>query len=409
MAESLDLMLTNQYKQYRTKVAQEQRKVSFDFKPTVFRDLIGRVTPHAMWMIHEQYEIVRKETRDNPMPPCTGVYEKTMGLPCKHVIKARMEQVSGNLGRIQLEDIHPHWRFIKPPSDHRTGLSDLSTSDIPLIETALAVQIYDDDERCDDRQLPAIEEMLRQKEHTNNDNLNPPPQSHDPEQAGLDDVISDAELQDVNEPQKVKAKGRPPGSTNKKGTMTRAEKKAVKSTKRDPSGFEHTEAAVRASRARGRGKGAGTRGRCGGAGTGRRSTKARQTSRERREAEDEEDEVLLASLKADVAEGKAYFAKKKAEAAQREDTRRQENAVMNAAMQDVMNVNDIDEMKRLLVKDDERKARRSVEDAQHQKIIEHDKIITISSDEEQSEVMEVDSDDEYAPESSSGLDMNMTL
>lgn len=67
-----------------------------------------------------------------------------------------------------------------------------------------------------------------------------PPLASDSESDSAADL---KELLDIAEPKKVKSKERPRGSKNKKGT--KAEKKAAKSTKRDPSGFEYVEQAMK--------------------------------------------------------------------------------------------------------------------------------------------------------------------
>lgn len=76
--------------------------------------------------------------------------------------------------------------------------------------------------------LPGADDLIH-------DRIESQPASSASENLELDDMLS------IAEPAKAKAKGRPRGSVNKKGTMTRAEKKAAKSTKQDLSGFEHVE------------------------------------------------------------------------------------------------------------------------------------------------------------------------
>ena len=48
VVDKLDMMLTNQYKDYFTRLAKAKRDVAWAFQATPFRDLVGRVTPHAL-------------------------------------------------------------------------------------------------------------------------------------------------------------------------------------------------------------------------------------------------------------------------------------------------------------------------------------------------------------------------
>lgn len=182
------------------------------------------------------------------MTACTGVYTATMGLPCAHQIKARMEEIKGGLGRISLEDVHYHWRFGK---GHGASTATIET-DFTAIATALAanleIESSEESDEVDDRSLPDLDEVILRKATTNKD-IRPPPGTEDSEEDEYEEADDDDEaLRHINDPRVVKAKGRPTGAKNKKGTMSRAAKAKAKSTKRDPSGFEHVEASLQASR-----------------------------------------------------------------------------------------------------------------------------------------------------------------
>ena len=140
-----------------------------------------------------------------------------------------------NGGKISLNHVHPHWRFKKPESSLLSVRNDLIT-DAPALENddLLFYRPVFAEANDDLSDLPDVDDLLREP-----DEMNPPIPADDSDE---DDDLGD--LLDVNEPNVVKPKGRPPGSKNKKGVMTRAEKKAAKSTKRDLSGFEHAELAI---------------------------------------------------------------------------------------------------------------------------------------------------------------------
>lgn len=48
---------------------------------------------------------------------CSKTWTTVMGLPCSHLIKERLSTPPGIL---KIEDIHPHWRFVKPSIEDRT-------------------------------------------------------------------------------------------------------------------------------------------------------------------------------------------------------------------------------------------------------------------------------------------------
>jgi hypothetical protein len=48
VVDRIETMLLNQRKEFRSKIASAKRKIPFEFRPTVWQDLIGRVTPHAL-------------------------------------------------------------------------------------------------------------------------------------------------------------------------------------------------------------------------------------------------------------------------------------------------------------------------------------------------------------------------
>lgn len=177
VVDRIETMLTNQRKDYQRKIAQATRKILYEFRPTVWQDLVGRVTPHALWKMHKQYELVRKETEAEPLTECTGVYTATMGLSCAHRIKTRMEVVKSRLGRIPIEDVHYHWRFGK---GHGLATARLET-DVVVIEEALAMHLDKAEESTelidvDDRSLLDLNEVLRRKDETNK-NMRPSPDS----------------------------------------------------------------------------------------------------------------------------------------------------------------------------------------------------------------------------------------
>lgn len=113
----------------------------------------------------------REQCKFSPAPaPGSGAVHvlSFMGLPCAHMIQERWYDRAGE-NVLKLEDIHPHWRFTKPP------------------QTRQATTRQEDQARGDDNVTDVPE-------------TSPPP----PEDGTLpDDILR------VQEPAVVKPKGRP--------------------------------------------------------------------------------------------------------------------------------------------------------------------------------------------------------
>ena len=283
VVDKIELMLTNQYKNYFAKLAVAKRDLAWEFQRTVFRDLTGRVTPHALWKIHDRYSTLKRATEAEPLAACTHAFTRTMGLPCSHIIEARMNAVDEELGRIPIDDVHPHWRFRKPDTEISAGeefssdvaaiaqvlrqpmgdendedAEDAETLDQAVANASLApdvnVEDVDEDFDLEETERKANELLRSLRRNARIERPTPDPQD------SVDEDLNDpenVELLGINEPRVMKEKGRPKGSTNKKGLMTNAQKKAANSTRRDPSRFEHVEASIQAARGGGRSRGRG--------------------------------------------------------------------------------------------------------------------------------------------------------
>ena len=168
----------------------------------IFRDLISFITPFALRKIFQEYK--KLTTNPTVLPRCSQSYSIKSGLPCKHTIQERIFKPPGV---IKLEDVHPHWRFIKPT--------------ITLMN---------------------------------------PPEPDDPDNAvsGNANAVSNDAIDPlllVQNPPICKSKGRPVGALNR----PRREAPDT-STQREPSGFELVERSLQSTtRRRGRPPGSGRR------------------------------------------------------------------------------------------------------------------------------------------------------
>ena len=133
VVENIEMLLLNQRKEYAIKLDSAKMRVPFDLQIPLFRGIISAVTPYAMRMIYNQYKLI-----DTPdwSPNCTHSWSRVAGLPCSHIIKIRMESSERILF---ISDIHPHWRYVKPPIDD--ALTLIIDSINPTIATASMITI----------------------------------------------------------------------------------------------------------------------------------------------------------------------------------------------------------------------------------------------------------------------------
>jgi hypothetical protein len=82
---------------------------------TLFANLIRRVSRHAIILLVQQHDKVKRATQTAPLVQCTNVFSRTMGLPCSHRISDILESKSA----IELEEIHPFWRIEETPLPYR--------------------------------------------------------------------------------------------------------------------------------------------------------------------------------------------------------------------------------------------------------------------------------------------------
>lgn len=200
VVDSIQITLMDQRKNYKYELAKARSRTAHEFRKPLYRKIIKDIAPKALWLIHEQRKMYLEYMEaDKRLPNCTGSFNKTMGLPCRHDIKGIIEQSPA--GAIELKDIHPHWHYKR------------------AVKPTRSAAINNDD--ADDNAAAA--------------------------KAEEDTLLA------VTEPKVVKSKGRPRGSLNK----AKRQNTFDKSTRRELSGFEHVEAAVNTARRGGQARGGG--------------------------------------------------------------------------------------------------------------------------------------------------------
>ena len=212
MVANIDLTIALQRKKFDEKVAQQQLRLPFQLRNGIYREVASFVTPYALWKIEDQRQLYLQSTEEGgePLKACTGGFNASMKLHGAHDIRGLLTY--GRYQAIDLNDVHPHWRFSRAPGT-RGGIE-------PLLPR------------------PPIDPLLL-----------------------------------VDEPAKVRGKGRP------KGTLRGLSKRQItyeNSAHRDPSAFEHIEVESRPIGGKGRG-GRGGRGNRSGRGRGGMGGSSRAT------------------------------------------------------------------------------------------------------------------------------------
>ena len=181
VVDAIELLLTNQRHDYLNAFEIAKTRLSLKLRVPILRELTPYVTPFALRLVLQQYKKI--VSLQECLSACINVFTTTTDLSCSHKIQSRMYDGAQG-GVLKLEDIHPHWRFVKPTA---------SASVVQVEETPSSVD--------SDDQSFAVESLLR-----------------------------------VQAPAVIRSKGRPSGSQN------RRQQTAEQSSDRIPSQFERVEA-----------------------------------------------------------------------------------------------------------------------------------------------------------------------
>jgi hypothetical protein len=110
--ERLDVLLETQFTELQAEIETDKLKVVHSYRIPIFRGLQNKISSFALSKLHFQY--VQSETRTE----CLGLFSRTFGLPCKHVIN-QYKREEKPLG---LDLIHSQWIL------NEAGNSNPSTS-----------------------------------------------------------------------------------------------------------------------------------------------------------------------------------------------------------------------------------------------------------------------------------------
>ena len=110
--EMVEKSITAQVNAINTGLAQDRIFTPVFANKDLSVNLIRRVSRHAITLLVEQYQRVKRVTKEAPLLPCTNTFTGAMGLPCSH----RILEILKNKTTIELAEVHPFWRI----TDHST-------------------------------------------------------------------------------------------------------------------------------------------------------------------------------------------------------------------------------------------------------------------------------------------------
>jgi hypothetical protein len=104
--ECTELLLASQHERYKGLLAAAAIRTPHAVQIQFFQGLIGHVTPPALQFMLGQHRLARS-SREEDQKPCTNVFKTTMGLPCSHVMRDRLQAN----GVLLPSDLHHFWHI----------------------------------------------------------------------------------------------------------------------------------------------------------------------------------------------------------------------------------------------------------------------------------------------------------
>lgn len=125
VAQQLNQAIEHQLSELCKSHADDKFKCPTFCRQPIFAEVVHKVSNFALSAVHDHYESATHAT-------CTTSFSSTMGLPCAHLVKARIL----NKMPLLLEDFHENWLISRFPSDPTLEIhvSDISRA-IPMLET----------------------------------------------------------------------------------------------------------------------------------------------------------------------------------------------------------------------------------------------------------------------------------
>jgi hypothetical protein len=100
--EKIMLLLKNQHSEFDAAIEQNRIRTPHTARDPFYSALVGRVSHYALGKLWEQKH---RLTGPDPLLACTQTFTRSMGMPCTHQMRTRLQEN----GVLLLEDIHRHW------------------------------------------------------------------------------------------------------------------------------------------------------------------------------------------------------------------------------------------------------------------------------------------------------------
>ncbi|KAH6600454.1 hypothetical protein BASA61_002273 [Batrachochytrium salamandrivorans] len=103
------LLLDTQFTELNTKMELEKSSLAHRHSLDFMKSLVKKISKHALDKMLDQY---KKLADMDDSDECTGLFQTSIGVPCRHEIKRRIEENR----RFNIDDIHCQWHLHAPPA-----------------------------------------------------------------------------------------------------------------------------------------------------------------------------------------------------------------------------------------------------------------------------------------------------
>lgn len=105
ICKAIDKKLANSVQNYNDARARSRDRPRHIHKAEpLFSRIVSTVTPNPLTLISHPIQLAKS---CDPNSQCSGNFKQTIGLPCCHSLRQHI----ANNEPINIQDIHPHWRF----------------------------------------------------------------------------------------------------------------------------------------------------------------------------------------------------------------------------------------------------------------------------------------------------------
>ena len=127
-----------QEREIYAEIQHQRSHIHHRFRIDLLKDVVGKVSAHALTSLYKQYMTARYATADDPLPRCSGAFRMTMGLPYSHDIVLHLHGRTS----IQVGEIHSQWHLknrLTPPimeavaANSRLGHEEIRNPLVPTV------------------------------------------------------------------------------------------------------------------------------------------------------------------------------------------------------------------------------------------------------------------------------------